>query len=265
MFRSLRQSGGSGKLSFFHLLHQGTRLARGLISDPEHGGLTSAETELFQRLLLGSTYSPEMIQRVRPYYPQHYAAAYKAAMLDGPPVDGPVWTLDGADTTLVEALTSVGALKAEKAVLMLGSYTCPVFRSRSKQVLALALAHNIPLVFVYVYEAHVDDGWQISVNPKAGIVYNYPKNKAERLAMANTLASDHLQLTPDMKGVRLVVDHVDTNALDKAYEAVPVRIYTLKQGRVTFRTGPGPYETNMKLFVEALDLDLALVNPAHYQ
>ena len=39
----------------------------------------------------------------------------------------------------------------------------------------------------------------------------------------------------------------------------------LKQGRVTFRTGPGPYETNMKLFVEALDLDLALVSPAHYQ
>ena len=97
-------------------------------------------------------------------------------MLGHTPVDGPVWNLDGADTTLLESLRSVGALEAAKSVLMLGSYTCPVFRKRSRQVLALAQAHKIPLVFVYIYEAHVADGWQIGQNSRDGIVYNYPNN-----------------------------------------------------------------------------------------
>ena len=57
------------------------------------------------------------------------------------------------------------------------------------------------------------------------------------------------------------MDHVDTNALDRVCEAVPVRIYILKQGKITFHT-PGARglgrSKRTKLFVESLDLDKVL-------
>jgi type I thyroxine 5'-deiodinase len=244
---------GSGKVSLCALFYQASRHFRGKIPVTWKGRLTPEETELYQRFFIGGMYKPEFVKRTRPFYPQHYIPPVdEKDMLDKPPTDGPVWNLGGASTTLSETLESVGALQADKAVLMLGSYTCPVFRRRSKQVLALARAHKLPLVFVYVYEAHVNDGWQLDQND---VIANYPKNKAERLALANKCAAEHLELDLDDAGIKMVVDHVDTNALNKAYEAVPVRIYTLRKGKVTYRTGPGPYMTNMKTFVESLGLD----------
>jgi len=263
-YRSYSQSGGSGKLGAIGLMTQGIRFFFGRIPDPEKGTLSNSETEFFQRVLVASLLGMKDAKRVRPYYPQHHVPV-PWDQLDGKsPIDGEAYTLDGDETTLMEALNSVGALEAENTILMFGSYTCPVMRMRSKQVLELAQVYQIPLVFVYITEAHVNDGWQLDTNRKAGLEYEYPKVKRERINNAKTLAHTHLGIDMGLEvfgtnGVRVVVDNLELNTLDQAYEALPVRLYTLKNGKFSWRSGPGPFQCDMKGLVEAVGLSYASV------
>lgn len=89
-------------------------------------------------------------------------------------------------------------------------------------------------LFVYILEAHPDDGWQMNANIRENVIYNQPKTAVERariaLACRRGLKLDMPVLVDDMK-----------NSTNNAYAAWPVRMYVVgKDGRMAYVGGPGP-------------------------
>jgi type I thyroxine 5'-deiodinase len=95
------------------------------------------------------------------------------------------------------------------------------------------------LVHVYIREAHPSDEWQMAYNnPSAehpeGICVQQPKSIAERIAIARRMREDNALRAP------IVCDGVD-NALDRLLAACPDRLYVLKEGRMVWKGGQGPF------------------------
>ena len=115
---------------------------------------------------------------------------------------------------------------------------------------AAATEFGVPVVHVYIREAHAVDGWAISDNEgDEGTCFRQPRSTEERLERAGEFAAS--------RGVEhLVVDPIE-NGVERAYEARPERIYVLERGEdgivVGWRTGIGPYQYS----VEALNAYLA--------
>jgi type I thyroxine 5'-deiodinase len=93
---------------------------------------------------------------------------------------------------------------------------------------------GIRFINVYVLEAHPLDGWKLPVNDDTGVCYKKPTTLAERITLMNKLVADAQCDMP------FYADSID-NAVELAFEARPERLYVVEDGRVTFRTGPGPY------------------------
>ncbi len=99
---------------------------------------------------------------------------------------------------------------------------------------------------VYIEEAHASDGWQLPVNEKQKVIYANPTTSAEREAVAGAC----------IRGLKIeipaLIDNID-NATEKAYSAWPDRLYVIdKQGRIAFKSAPGPYGFRPKQMEEAL-------------
>jgi type I thyroxine 5'-deiodinase len=108
---------------------------------------------------------------------------------------------------------------------------------------------------VYIREAHaVDSQWPMaSVD---GSVLEDPRTLEERVA--NTR---HCTASLDFGGIPTVVDTIDDSA-ERAYAAWPDRLVLLDaEGRVAWRSEPGPFGFDPDGFAKAIERELARTAP----
>jgi len=117
-------------------------------------------------------------------------------------------------------------------VLVLGSYTCPKFRSQAPILNALYERYHdrAEFLLVYIREAHGAGSWQSTINQREGV----------DLADATTFEQKRGYAASCVRKLKIpytaTVDPLD-NGTDKAYVAWPSRVYLVdKQGRVAFNS-----------------------------
>jgi len=90
-------------------------------------------------------------------------------------------------------------------------------------------------LFVYIREAHPDDGWQMDSNVSEGVVYSRPADWSGRRSIAAS-CSTNLKLT-----IPCVVDTID-NKVDELYAGWPERIFVIDgTGRIAYAGKQGPW------------------------
>lgn len=108
---------------------------------------------------------------------------------------------------------------------------------------------------IYIREAHPSDGWESSGNKdgetlasttgrRKKICYLQTKRLADRLAVARDFQAAFEGSSAGR--VPLLVDDPATNALDIAYEAPPERLVLVRDGRVLFCSGQGPFQYSIE-------------------
>ena len=88
---------------------------------------------------------------------------------------------------------------------------------------------------VYILEAHPSDVWQMESNIRDKVVFASPKDEGERAEVAGACVRK--------LGIKFpaVLDEFG-NTAELAYTGWPDRIYLIdRQGRVAFKTKPGPF------------------------
>ena len=117
-------------------------------------------------------------------------------------------------------------------VLVLGSYTCPKFRSQAPVLNTLYERYHdrAEFLLVYIREAHGAGSWQSTINQREGI----------DLADAATFEQKRGYASSCVRKLKIpytaLVDPLD-NGTEKAYVAWPSRVYLVdKQGHVAFNS-----------------------------
>jgi type I thyroxine 5'-deiodinase len=93
---------------------------------------------------------------------------------------------------------------------------------------------------IYIEEAHPTDLWQMAANVRDGVLFRSPRSDGERTETASACVRN--------LGIRIpsLLDGID-NRIERAYTAWPDRLYLIGQdGRVVFKTRPGPYGFSSK-------------------
>jgi len=88
---------------------------------------------------------------------------------------------------------------------------------------------------VYIDEAHPTDGWKLSVNKQEGACFMRPKTLEQRMKLARVSMEQF-----GMSSVPVLVDLMDNNA-NSAFAGWPERLYVLRENKVAFKGGPGPF------------------------
>lgn len=100
---------------------------------------------------------------------------------------------------------------------------------------------------VYIREAHPEDGWQLPINKKEGIVFAQPKILEQRQEIAKICSSKL-----DLKFPTLV-DHMD-NRVERDYAGWPDRLYIVsKEGKIAYKGRPGPRGFDVKEMAAELE------------
>ena len=109
---------------------------------------------------------------------------------------------------------------------------------------------------VYIQEAHSTDGWQLPVNLKDEVLFADPKSADERSHVAGACVRN-LKIE-----IPALLDTVD-NRTERAYTGWPDRLYVIgTDGKVKFKTGPGPFGFHPKPMEESLRQQLDLTPQA---
>lgn len=87
---------------------------------------------------------------------------------------------------------------------------------------------------VYITEAHPSDLWQMATNIQDNVVFASPKSEEERALIAGACVRK--------LGIKLpaVLDEFG-NSTEQAYAGWPDRLYLINQGRVVYKSRPGPF------------------------
>ncbi|MGH7957649.1 MAG: deiodinase-like protein, partial [Opitutaceae bacterium] len=120
-------------------------------------------------------------------------------------------------------------------VLIFGSYTCPPFRDvyPTLERLHKECGGEVAFFYVYIREAHAEDGWKMPRNQREGIAIKDPKSMAERANVSKQACAFFKTAIPAL------VDTMD-DATDRAYAAWPSRIYLVGiDGKIAVRGDPG--------------------------
>ena len=88
---------------------------------------------------------------------------------------------------------------------------------------------------MYILEAHASDVWQMQSNITQNIIFASPRSMEERTAVADSCVRNlHIQIPALLDGFR--------NTTEAAYKGWPDRLYLIdRDGRVTYKSGPGPF------------------------
>jgi Iodothyronine deiodinase len=106
-------------------------------------------------------------------------------------------------------------------------------------------------LFVYIQEAHASDVWQVRSNERDQVLYATPRSLDERASVAGACQR---KLKIDLP---VVVDGLD-DGVGEAYAAWPDRLYVIdRQGRIAFKSEPGPFGFKAELLDQALQRALA--------
>ena len=110
---------------------------------------------------------------------------------------------------------------------------------------------DVDFAVVYIYEAHPEDGWVVSMNRDQGIALEQPGTDAERAAVAESCAIGLEIRMP------VVIDPID-NRVARAYGALPDRLYLIgRGGHVAFQGEPGPFGFRPEELGAAIERELA--------
>jgi Iodothyronine deiodinase len=88
---------------------------------------------------------------------------------------------------------------------------------------------------VYIQEAHPSDMWQMGSNVRDGVVFATPRTDGERVEIAESCVR--------RLGIRFpaLIDGMD-NSIERRYTGWPDRLMLIDtDGRLVFKTGPGPF------------------------
>lgn len=93
---------------------------------------------------------------------------------------------------------------------------------------------KIEFCFIYIQEAHPEDGWQMAANEKQGVVVKEPTTQDQRDEIAATCIGElSFHMTT-------VVDDMQ-NTIDNAYCGWPERLYVVgKDGNIAYKGDMGP-------------------------
>src|SRR4249919_108759 len=110
---------------------------------------------------------------------------------------------------------------------------------------------KVAFLVVYILEAHPSDVWQMQSNIKDKVVFASPKDEDERAQVAGSCVRK--------LGIKFpaVLDEFG-DSTERAYTGWPDRIYLIDaQGRVAYKSLPGPFGFNPDLLSAALVRTLA--------
>jgi Iodothyronine deiodinase len=108
---------------------------------------------------------------------------------------------------------------------------------------------------VYIQEAHPVDLWQVDSNRRDSVLFASPKTTDEREDVAATCVVKLAVKLPAL------VDEID-NRTERAYTGWPDRLYVVgTDGRIKFKSAPGPYGFSTKDLEQKLNEVLASRNP----
>ncbi|WP_439182275.1 deiodinase-like protein [Carboxylicivirga taeanensis] len=133
---------------------------------------------------------------------------------------------------------SLDNYKGKPLALVLGSYTCPIFRRHNSRINTIYENYKDKAAFlhIYVYEMHPVNSWFIPVNLKDNVVYDQPATLADRAAIAR----DWIKAQKIKMPVALDDMH---NSVDKLYAGSPERLYVIDgEGSIRFRSSQGPFD-----------------------
>jgi len=100
--------------------------------------------------------------------------------------------------------------------------------------MATVHADLVDFLVIYIEEAHATDGWAVAENAHQ---ISSHRNIEDRLAAAAEL-SRSFTLPANMT---VVADSMSGD-LNRAYGALPERLYVIQSGLVVFEGGPGPFK-----------------------
>ena len=100
---------------------------------------------------------------------------------------------------------------------------------------------------MYIQEAHPTDLWQLPSNVKDGVLFASPKSDDDRTSTASACVRK--------LGIEIpaLLDGIDDKT-ERAYTGWPDRLYLIsRQGRVLYKSDPGPYGFSTKNLEAALE------------
>jgi iodothyronine deiodinase-like protein len=104
---------------------------------------------------------------------------------------------------------------------------------------------------VYIQEAHATDVWQVRSNERDKVFFATPRSLDERTSVAGACQRS---LKIDLP---ILVDALD-DGVGEAYAAWPDRLYVIdREGRVAYKSRPGPFGFKTDLLGAALERALA--------
>ena len=90
-------------------------------------------------------------------------------------------------------------------------------------------------LFIYIHEAHPDNGWPLPLNQEDDVVFHRGKSWSERRSVAEQCCT-RLNLT-----MPVVVDTMD-NEVDELYAAWPERLFVIdRDGNIAYAGGQAPW------------------------
>lgn len=122
--------------------------------------------------------------------------------------------------------------------LLFGSYTCPIFRDQVSryQVVYNEFRSKAHFLWIYVLEAHPENGWRVPHNYESGINIPLPETLTERAAVAARCVREKKSSIP------IALDDMKDSAM-LSYAGSPERLYVIDStGIVRHKSSIGPFD-----------------------
>lgn len=146
--------------------------------------------------------------------------------------------LVNSEGELTGSTISLADYKGRPLALVLGSYTCPIFRRHNSRINSIyeACKDKAAFLHIYVYEMHPVNSWFIPVNLKDNVVYDQPTTLSARAAVAK----DWIKA----QNIRMPVALDDMqNTVDGLYAGSPERLYVIdSESIIRYRSSQGPFD-----------------------
>jgi len=130
-------------------------------------------------------------------------------------------------------------------LLNFGSFTWPPWRQESEFIKSIIsdFSGKVDVITIYVTEAHAFDEWDLNKTLPDwddSFCYMQPKTQQQRRNIASDFAKRY-----DFPTENFYIDTME-NSSGGAYCAVPERLYVIKDRKMIYVGGPGPFHYDVK-------------------
>jgi len=147
-------------------------------------------------------------------------------------------TLIGSDGRLSCRKVTLQDFRNQTLALLFGSYTCPIFRGQISQYQEIyeEFKDRVAFLWIYILEAHPENGWRVPHNFEIGINVPLPKTIVERADVAARC------ITETRSRIPTALDDMNDTAMT-AYAGSPERLYVVdRSGVVRHKSSIGPFD-----------------------